>query len=88
MCVCCAFGMRWRVNFTCATHWRAADQFAKPANRYAVYERTALSKNKAAMLLKRAKHKLQDAVSADEEIGNPLLLEFLGRKDEYAETEL
>jgi hypothetical protein len=46
------------------------------------YERTALSKNKAAMLLKGERSKLEDAVSADEEIRNPLLLEFLGLKDE------
>jgi predicted nuclease of restriction endonuclease-like (RecB) superfamily len=52
------------------------------------YERTALSKNKAAMLLKGEKHKPEDAVSAEEEIRNPLLLEFLGLKDEYSETEL
>jgi predicted nuclease of restriction endonuclease-like (RecB) superfamily len=52
------------------------------------YERTALSKNKAAMLLKGEKHTPEDAVSADEEIRHPLLLEFLGLKDEYSECEL
>jgi predicted nuclease of restriction endonuclease-like (RecB) superfamily len=52
------------------------------------YERTALSKNKTAMLLKGEKTKADDAVSADEEIRNPLLLEFLGLKDEYSEHEL
>jgi predicted nuclease of restriction endonuclease-like (RecB) superfamily len=52
------------------------------------YERTALSRNKAAMLLKGEKPKPGDAVSADEEIRNPLLLEFLGLKDEYSESEL
>ncbi len=52
------------------------------------YERTALSKNKTAMLLKGEKTKPQDAVSADEEIRNPLFLEFLGLKDEYSESEL
>ena len=52
------------------------------------YERTALSKNKAAMLLKGGKCKAEDAVSADEEIRNPLLLEFLNLKDEYSENEL
>jgi predicted nuclease of restriction endonuclease-like (RecB) superfamily len=52
------------------------------------YERTALSKNKAAMLVKGEKHKPEDAVSADEEIRNPLLLEFLGLKDEYSESQL
>ncbi len=52
------------------------------------YERTALSKNKTAMLLKGESAKPDDAVSADEEIRNPLLLEFLGLKDEYSESEL
>ena len=52
------------------------------------YERTALSKNKVAILLKGEKPKPEDAVSADEEIRNPLVLEFLGLKDEYSESEL
>lgn len=52
------------------------------------YERTALSKDKTAMLLKGEKPEPEDAVSADEEIRNPLLLEFLGLKDEYSESEL
>lgn len=52
------------------------------------YERTALSKNKAAMLTKGAKPKPEDAVSADEELKDPCVLEFLGLKDEYSESEL
>jgi predicted nuclease of restriction endonuclease-like (RecB) superfamily len=52
------------------------------------YERTALAKNKEAMLLKGEIPKPEDAVSADEEIRNPLLLEFLNLKDEYSENEL
>ena len=52
------------------------------------YERTALSKNKKAMLLKGEKPLAGDAVSADEEIRNPLVLEFLGLKDEYSESDL
>jgi predicted nuclease of restriction endonuclease-like (RecB) superfamily len=52
------------------------------------YERTALSSNKVAMLRKGEKPRPEDAVSADEEIRNPLVLEFLGLKDEYSETEL
>lgn len=52
------------------------------------YERTALSKNKTTMLSKGEKPKPEDTVSADEEIRNPLLLEFLGLKDEYSENEL
>ena len=52
------------------------------------YERAALSKDKAAMLLKGEKPQPEDAVSADEEIRNPVVLEFLGLKDEYSESEL
>src|SRR5471032_3476051 len=52
------------------------------------YERTALSKNKSAMLVKGEKPIAGDTVSADEEIRNPLVLEFLGLKDEYSESEL
>jgi predicted nuclease of restriction endonuclease-like (RecB) superfamily len=52
------------------------------------YERTALSKDKTAMLVKGENPKPEDAVSADEEIRNPLLLEFLNLKDEYSESEL
>ncbi len=52
------------------------------------YERSALSKNKSAMLLKGEKQKPVDAVSADEEIRNPLVLEFLNLKDEYSESDL
>jgi len=52
------------------------------------YERTALSKNKAAMLTKAARAKPGDGVSADEEIRDPLVLEFLNLKDEYSESDL
>jgi predicted nuclease of restriction endonuclease-like (RecB) superfamily len=52
------------------------------------YERTALSRNKAAMLAKGAKPQPGDVVSADEEIRHPLVLEFLGLRDEYSETDL
>ena len=52
------------------------------------YERTALSRNKAAMLAKGAKPQPGDAVSADEEIRHPLVLEFLNLRDEYSETDL
>ena len=44
------------------------------------YERTGLSRDKAAMLAKGAKAQPGDAVSADEEIRHPLVLEFLGLK--------
>jgi predicted nuclease of restriction endonuclease-like (RecB) superfamily len=52
------------------------------------YERTALSRNKAAMLTKGAKPEPGDAVSAAEEIRDPLVLEFLGLRDEYSESDL
>ena len=52
------------------------------------YERTALSKNKAAMLKKGAVAKPEDAVTPDEEIKDPFVLEFLGLKDEYSESDL
>lgn len=52
------------------------------------YERTALSRNKAAMLTKGAKPRLEDIVSPEEEIKDPFVLEFLNLKDEYSENEL
>ena len=52
------------------------------------YERTALSRNKTAMLTKGAKARPEDRVEADEEIKDPLVLEFLNLKDEYSESDL
>lgn len=52
------------------------------------YERTALSKNKAAMLKKGAVAKPEDKTTAEEEIKDPFVLEFLGLKDEYSESDL
>ena len=52
------------------------------------YERTALSKNKAAMLKKGEKALPEDIVTPEEEIKDPYVLEFLGLKDEYSETDL
>lgn len=52
------------------------------------YERTALSRNKAAMLRKGQAAKPEDAVTTDEEVKDPLVLEFLGLKDEYSESAL
>lgn len=52
------------------------------------YERIALSRNKAAMLRKSGKLEAGDAVSPDEEIRDPFVLEFLGLKDEYSESDL
>ena len=52
------------------------------------YERTALSRNKAAMLTKGTKPRPEDHVTPEEEFKDPLILEFLGLKDEYSESEL
>jgi hypothetical protein len=52
------------------------------------YERTALSKNKAAMLKKGAKTRSGDVVTPEEQIKDPYVLEFLSLKDEYSESDL
>jgi predicted nuclease of restriction endonuclease-like (RecB) superfamily len=52
------------------------------------YERTALSHNKAAMLQKGSEARPEDAVSPEEEIKDPFVLEFLGLRDEYSESDL
>lgn len=52
------------------------------------YERTALSKNKAAMLAQGKETLAEDLVLPDEEIKDPFVLEFLNLKDEYSESEL
>jgi predicted nuclease of restriction endonuclease-like (RecB) superfamily len=52
------------------------------------YERTVLSRNKAAMLAKSADRKPGDHVTPVEAIRDPFVLEFLGLKDEYSETDL
>jgi predicted nuclease of restriction endonuclease-like (RecB) superfamily len=52
------------------------------------YERIASSRNKTAMLRKGAVASPKDSISADEEVRDPLVLEFLGLKDEYSETDL
>jgi predicted nuclease of restriction endonuclease-like (RecB) superfamily len=52
------------------------------------YERTALSRNKAAMLTKGAQEKSEDRVTPEEQVKDPYVLEFLGLKDEYSESQL
>lgn len=52
------------------------------------YERTALSKDKPAMLKKGAKPQPGEALTAAEAIRDPLVLEFLNLRDEYSETEM
>lgn len=52
------------------------------------YERTALSQNKAAMLTRGAEQVPEDQVAPEEAIKEPFVLEFLGLKDEYSESDL
>jgi predicted nuclease of restriction endonuclease-like (RecB) superfamily len=52
------------------------------------YERTALSKSKAKMLTKGAAARREDAITPEEEIKDPYVLEFLGLKDEYSESDI
>ena len=52
------------------------------------YERTALSKNKAAMLTRGRRARAEDHVLPEEEIKDPFVLEFLDLKDEYSESDL
>jgi predicted nuclease of restriction endonuclease-like (RecB) superfamily len=52
------------------------------------YERTSHSKRQAVMLAKGRKPKPEDTVTAQDEVRDPYLLEFLNLKDEYSETDL
>jgi predicted nuclease of restriction endonuclease-like (RecB) superfamily len=52
------------------------------------YERTALSRNKVSMLKKAGKVEAGDLITPEEEIKDPFVLEFLGLKDEYSESDL
>ncbi|PAW85343.1 MAG: hypothetical protein B9S33_09915 [Pedosphaera sp. Tous-C6FEB] len=52
------------------------------------YERTAISRNKTAMLLKGAKALPADALTIEEEVRDPLMFEFLGLREECSEGDL
>ncbi|MBN8765796.1 MAG: DUF1016 family protein [Thiobacillus sp.] len=52
------------------------------------YERTALSSNKAAMLEKGEVAEPGDALTPEQAIKDPFVLEFLNLKDEYSESDL
>ena len=52
------------------------------------YERTLLSRNKRAMLRKGEVRHAEDEVTPEEQIKDPFVLEFLGLKDEYSESDL
>ena len=54
----------------------------------AFYDRTALSRDKAAMLTKHNRRKPEDRVSPEEQVKDPFVLEFLGLKDEYSESDV
>lgn len=52
------------------------------------YERIALSHNKAAMLQKAELAEPSDAVTPEQALKDPFVLEFLNLKDEYSESDL
>ena len=52
------------------------------------YERIALSKNKVAMLAQGEQAEAGDAITPEEAIRDPFMLEFLNLKDEYSESDL
>lgn len=52
------------------------------------YERTLLSRNKAAMLSQSGEIQPEDVMLPEEEIRDPFVLEFLDLKDEYSEGDL
>lgn len=52
------------------------------------YERIALSRNKAAMLQKAESAELGDAITPEQALKDPFVLEFLNLKDEYSESDL
>jgi predicted nuclease of restriction endonuclease-like (RecB) superfamily len=52
------------------------------------YERTALSHNKATMLQKAEVAEPGDAITPEQAIKDPFVLEFLNLKDEYSESDL
>ena len=52
------------------------------------YERTALSRDKAAMLARGGTAQCDDQVFPEQAIKDPFVLEFLGLKDEYSESDL
>lgn len=52
------------------------------------FERMALSRDSVGMLAKGGRARKEDRMNAEEEIRDPLVLEFLNLKDEYSESEL
>ncbi len=66
--------------------WSARQLDRQIATRF--YERTALSRNKAAMLRRGGKKKAGESITPEQAIKDPYVLEFLGLKDEYSENDL
>ena len=52
------------------------------------FERTLLSRNQAAMLSSGSQSLPEDAITPEEQIKDPFVLEFLDLKDEYSENDL
>ena len=52
------------------------------------YERTALSRDEVALLGESDQSHVGDSLTPDEEIKDPYVLEFLGLKDDYSESQL
>jgi len=52
------------------------------------YERTALSRDRVTLLGEGDRRRVGDNLTPEEEIKDPYVLEFLGLKDEYSESEL
>ncbi len=52
------------------------------------YERTALSRNKAAVLVKGRRPQPGDESTVESALKDPYILEFLGLRDEYSESDL
>lgn len=52
------------------------------------YERTALSRNQAKMLVQGAQPQPDDFITPEQAIKDPFVLEFLDLKDEYSESDL
>ncbi len=53
-----------------------------------LYERLALSRDKAALLRKSEKPTTTDLITVERELRDPYILEFLNLKDEYSESDL
>lgn len=70
----------------CAKAGRYANWTARSASQ--LYERLALSRNKAALLGKAADVQRGDLITPEEAIRDPFVLEFLDIKDEYSESDL